>query len=282
MHPIDALHFEARAATFERMKTLVKKHPQILRLQIEDTGKVPVAVYEALSGLGLLKDFSRFCRLIIDPGSVQLVSRHEPDPHSNAKLGAIFELNQLHRLSIDRMSVSEADFTPIRRFKNLETLVLAESGLRDEQLTHVGPLSNLKWLNLARTEVTDIGVKHLEKLQRLEYLSLWDNPGISDRCAHSLLELRSLQILEIMETEIGDDTLRVLATHPSLVQLDVSKTWISDEGLAALAKSESLKWLNVELTRVSQEGVDRLRRALPECRIETNPPEYMGLDRTWL
>lgn len=275
------LYYQGNTASVERIRALSVKFPQIEQLQIEDTGHVSVAVYEQLKELKNLRSFSRNCPLIIDPKNVpEIVSRHGPDRNGRAKMRAIFALEQLESLYLDQMTLGGVDFSPIERFKNLETLTLDETGLTDPQLLHVGRLTNLTWLSLARTKVTDVGVKHLENLQQLGYLCLWENPGITDKSAPSLLTLRRLEDLEIMDTEIGDEALRVLAAHPSLKKLSVDGTWITDEGLSALAELSVLESLGVETTRVTQEGVDRLRKALPNCHIETNPPEYMGWDRT--
>src|SRR5262245_45793603 len=46
LESIRKLFFAGHSATADRMGMLATRHPQIVRLQIEDTGHVSVAVYE--------------------------------------------------------------------------------------------------------------------------------------------------------------------------------------------------------------------------------------------
>jgi len=128
------------------------------------------------------------------------------------------------------------------------TLLSLDDGpkITDADLKELAKLQQLKVLNLGDTEITDVGLKEVAKLQQLTHLWLYNTP-ITDA---GLKELAKLQKLELLV--LGD-------------------TKITDAGLKELAKFKQLKGLILVGTKITKAGVAELKKALPKCRIESNP-----------
>ena len=101
-------------------------------------------------------------------------------------------------------------------------------------------------LNLNFTKLTDEGLKELPKLKQLTYLRLFS-------------------------TQITDASLKELAKRQQLTAIDLGSTQITDTGLKELAKLEQLASLNLNNTKVTKAGVAQLQKALPKCKIISNP-----------
>ena len=93
-----------------------------------------------------------------------------------------------------------------------------------------------------QTNVTDEGLVYLKKLTSLEYLNLW-------------------------ATQVTDAGLEQLEGLANLLQLYLMNTQITDTGLVHLKGLTNLEELVLDNTQVTDAGVEKLRQALPGCRI---------------
>lgn len=82
-----------------------------------------------------------------------------------------------------------------------------------------------------------------------------------------LLQLHSVDRICLNHTSITDRSLPYVANVGSVEVLLLRGTSVSDDGLLALSSLDQLGHLDVSGTRATQQGVDRLRAALPHCRI---------------
>jgi hypothetical protein len=99
-------------------------------------------------------------------------------------------------------------------------------------------------LLLHRTKITDDGLRHLGSLSSLELLGLDD-------------------------TRIAGQGLRHLATLPNLRELGLSGTKLTDNALQYLQRFHQLKRLEIGYAGISGPGAAALRKALPQCSVET-------------
>ncbi|MEX2119465.1 MAG: hypothetical protein WD847_07710 [Pirellulales bacterium] len=74
--------------------------------------------------------------------------------------------------------------------------------------------------------------------------------------------------VSLSSTQITDAGLAQLAGMPSLTTLDLNHTRVTDAGLEHLAGLKNLQSLRLDGTQVTIDGCDKLRRALPNCRIQ--------------
>jgi hypothetical protein len=99
----------------------------------------------------------------------------------------------------------------------------------------------------------------------------YDRPT-DERFVAALARLADLPGLERLELGImlplQDEDLKHIADLSHLRALIIYALQITDTGLEQLSALRQLQFLNVDYTSVTEEGVERLRRALPECRIE--------------
>ena len=74
-------------------------------------------------------------------------------------------------------------------------------------------------LDFADTNVEEFQSLGLSKLERLEALLLYGCNQLDDRIASDLVQLRTLQVLTLSGTSVGDDTILKLETLPLLENL---------------------------------------------------------------
>jgi hypothetical protein len=136
----------------------------------------------------------------------------------------------------------------------------------DDLLAQFDALPRLQGLYLHASGISDAGLEHLGRLSRLEFLLLWKAPSISDRGVQRLAPLTKLKWIQITDSQIGDESLRVLAGLPQLESLSCNGRF-SDAGLAFLRNKTELRdlWLGgsvpdlPEYVDGSPEGYARLR-----------------------
>ena len=166
-------------------------------------------------------------------------------------------LANLKRLkSLDLWGAEISDLGPLANLKRLESL-----NLWSTQVSDLEPLANLKGLkslDLRGTQVSDLGP--LANLKRLESLDLL-HTQVSD--LEPLANLKGLKSLDLRGTQVSD--LGLLANLKGLKSLDLRGTQVSD--LGPLANLTALESLDVQDTWVTSRVVNKLRAALPECRI---------------
>jgi hypothetical protein len=107
-------------------------------------------------------------------------------------------------------------------------------------------LEKVTSLNLNNTIMLDEGLKELPKLKKLRYLRLFG-------------------------TQITDEGLKEVAKRQQLTAIDLGLTQITDAGLKEVIKLKQLRSLNLNDTKITKAGVAELQKALPNCKIHSNP-----------
>ena len=138
--------------------------------------------------------------------------------------------------------------------------------LENNQLTDVKgleKLTKLTWLRLYDNKLTS--VKGLEKLDQLTELNLHGNKLTSVQGLEKLTELRELYLGNNQLTSV-----KGLEKLTQLTRLSLADNQLTDvKGLEKLTQflTLSLQW-NPDLTKAQ---IDELKKALPKCRIYSNP-----------
>ncbi len=115
--------------------------------------------------------------------------------------------------------------------------------LVDDDLAKVPKSRELRRLVLDDKAIRGPGLGHLQNQPELIDLSL-HCPTITDLLAKNLAELKRLKRLSLVGASLSDAGIRHLEGLTNLTALDLRKT------------------------KASAAGIDRLRQALPTCRIE--------------
>jgi hypothetical protein len=71
-------------------------------------------------------------------------------------------------------------------------------------------------------------------------------------------------------TQITEAGLKEVAKCTQLTSLSLNATQITDEGLKEVAKLQKLTYLDLRDTEITKAGVAELKKALPECEIQSN------------
>ncbi len=141
----------------------------------------------------------------------------------------------------------------------------------EKEMEHVVRLSSLQAIGIY-DEVSNCRLQLVEQLPELVALDMcWcqlvAEDGLvveSGREYIRLPRLPKLRGLNLCGTAFRGDGLENI---PSIEMLDLEETDIDDESVPALAVLAKLKKLELYETAVTDAGVDRLRRALPNCEI---------------
>ncbi len=153
----------------------------------------------------------------------------DPDPEASE----IFPVNVMRR------------WLPRPYFDSVQGVIFSPDGgseSTDDGLVHLQQLNGLQDLFLERTDVTDAG---LRRVQRLPHL----------------------RSLDLSHTRVTDAGLAYLKPLRELQELWLDGVGITDEGLVCLQALTGLRDLFLAGAPVTNAGLEKLRRALPACRI---------------
>ncbi len=95
--------------------------------------------------------------------------------------------------------------------------------------------------------------------------------GPTDEDLKNIAKLNNLRRLFLNGSAITDAGAAHLKNLSRLTALDLSNTEIGDAGLEHLNGLANLRSLTLCSTNVSKEGVEKLRKALPNCKIDRQP-----------
>jgi serine/threonine protein kinase len=193
--------------------------------------------------------------------------------------------------------VTDRGMAVLGKIQGLSRLNLDGAGITDEGVARLRPLTDLSVLSLSSTGITDRGLESIRGMHRLERLyiqhtavtdavdlmakacwpALWElalpDGAVTDRGLTSLAALQHLKSLLLSGAPISDDQLRLLADMKALRKLNLDSTPITDAGLANLEACPGLTSLSVHDTKITPGGIARLRKALPNCMVESGPGE---------
>ncbi|HUV67314.1 MAG TPA: sulfatase-like hydrolase/transferase [Sedimentisphaerales bacterium] len=146
------------------------------------------------------------------------------------------------RLTLDSDSVTDADLEAAKKLSKLERLDVLNGNITDAGLKHVQEMTNLKMLSLKGRKVSDAGLKYIQGLIQLEMLSL-------------------------ERTQVAGPGLQHLRGLSNLRYLNLRNTPVSDTAIDFLSELTTLQTLRLDGSRISETGVNKIREALPDCRI---------------
>ncbi len=140
----------------------------------------------------------------------------------------------------------------------IEKAIRLEIFKPDEQELNKTDLEKMSRLNLSYTKISDAGLKELAKLPKLINLYLAET------------QISDAGLKEMAKSDAG------LKDVAKLERLDLYSTKITDAGLKEVAKLKQLKELNLLGTKVTEAGVAELQKALPKCKISSNPKKLIS------
>lgn len=182
-----------------------------------------------------------------------------------------------HLLLYDvRRSRAELD-QKVRNLKSgaSNTVRLYDTVRTDALLKQIRCMPQVEELNLDQTDVSDKGMRHVATLRNLKKLVVYDGrPGIGDLGLARLKGHGKLESLELVLTRVTDEGLVVLKDLPKLRSLVLYSQprlgpLLTDAGLVHLEGLTRLETLELTGGWASEPAVEDLRKALPNCTIDT-------------
>ena len=216
------------------------------------------------------------------------VHRDEPDwrtnpptPVSAADLEGIGDLPRLRQLTIASDGLTDDGLEHVGAASGLLSLSL-NGFFADDGLREVGRLTGLRRLSLDG-DFTDEGLRHLRGLTELEYLELKSEnlhgPGLAyletlpnlrylrlartapDLSLAELSKVPALEVLNLSNERVRDETLATLPALPRLASLSLGGATVGDGGLGPLFRLTGLEELGLAGTSVTDAGVEALSKA---------------------
>lgn len=132
----------------------------------------------------------------------------------------------------------------------------------------VGPQGfvEVRTVDLRRSHVTAEDVKSLAGLIYLQSLRI-DRSELNDENISAIGRMSDLTELSMTYTKLSDDGLRFISQLPKLEKLQLTGVPITDAGITQLASMVSINELFIRWTKITNSGAERLRQALPNCRV---------------
>ena len=183
----------------------------------------------------------------------------------------------LKRLNLRGTKITDSTLEFLAGVPRLEWLDIGWAQITDTGLEHLSTLTNLRWLAMGGNKLTDTALQFLRTMPQIEYLDLggaqrtdsglWSlaitRTGL--RAVGSVTELRELSLAGTVVNAQGLQELKALA---KLERLNLQGCrQLRDDAVGVLASFKQLRVLDVKDSGMTVQGVERLRAALPECRV---------------
>ncbi|XP_032807174.1 uncharacterized protein LOC116940909 isoform X2 [Petromyzon marinus] len=264
------LSLNQTAVTEATVRELPRTVPQLHGLSVKNTAVVDVSCLRQLLSLHALS---------LDNTAVSEESLAALADHPTLAYLSLFGVRSVEgdqalrllsglRLSVlrlpCRLTVTDAGLEHITRLTLLTELNLTDYiHISDAGAQHIACLKGLKQLVLSNTRVTDCGLEKLRGLRLLEELSLDRTPVTSRGVAAYVVSLPHLQVLSLVETNVGNSVLKHGIRHCNrLTKLNLSRTRITDRGLRQL-RLPVLAQLNLDHTGATFAGLSALLTSCP-------------------
>jgi RND family efflux transporter MFP subunit len=188
---------------------------------------------------------------------------------TDAGLQHVRPLVKLRVLNLHGDNITDAGLEHLKGLTELENFDLTFTKITDAGLERLKAFPKLKALGLVGThEITDAGLAHLQGLPELEGIDLRWSHQIGDAGLANLKGVPKLNWLVLWGTQVSDAGLEHLQTLQQLKSLELGRTKVTDAGLPKLEALKNLQSVGFGETPVSAGAKDKLRKALPSCKID--------------
>jgi serine/threonine protein kinase/uncharacterized protein YkwD/Leucine-rich repeat (LRR) protein len=190
---------------------------------------------------------------------------------SDLGLACFSDCREITYLDLARTAVGDAGLGYFKNCINLEALYLAGTKVGDAGLANVKVCKKLTHLFLQNTNVTDAGLANFRDCKNLRQMNL-SSTQIGDEGLAHFKGCTQLALLDLSGTKLTDAGVSNFKDCKGLTTFWVDNTQISDAGLINFRECKTLGDLYVKNTKLTAAGVDGLRKALPQCKIDSDHP----------
>ena len=171
------------------------------------------------------------------------------------------------RLGRDQIAISQSENLPDRPFEVVKVDLDGLPRLHTTELQLLADVSSLQSINFSGSGLSDDNLIQLNRLAALKSLDL-GSTLVSDVGATQLARLTNLTKLNLRFTSVSNVGLQALRPLLQLSELNLEGTDITDSAITELQNWKNLKSLMLRYTFLSNSAVNKLKRTLPDCRIE--------------
>lgn len=158
-----------------------------------------------------------------------------------------------------KFNVSDDGIKYLKNLRQLEFLVLDNSGVSDEGLKHLANLAELKGLSLANTGVNGEGLKHLSRLSNLEALFLSDS-DIQDKHLNEIENFKKLNHLSLAGASVTGEGFSSKVNLPDLCRINFCESKFKRTYLDKFLDCKALQELNIGNCTLSNANYDSLQK----------------------
>ena len=137
--------------------------------------------------------------------------------------------------------------------RHLKSLRLWGAPVTEKGLAHFAECRELTELGLVSDTVTNAALKRFEACSEIERLHIQSKNVTDDGMV--AFRGRTLKLLGLRHTPVGDRTLDLFPDCPDLMHLDLGETKITDAGLKNFAKSKKIDTLTLFRTGITDAGL---------------------------
>lgn len=207
---------------------------------------------------------------------------------TDATLALLSGLTELESIQTNQAAVSDDGVKGFLPLKNLKGLKFFHPGkaFTGTGLKALAELPRLESLTVAGSlAFADEGMAAVATLPHLKEFRTW-HCGSTLEGAKKLTALKGLKSLNLGQrlayappTSVSDETIPVLLEIPSLQTLDLGEARLSVEALSRLKGLPELKKLTLDGIELTGGDADQLKAALPDVALKWTPPNDVYLKR---
>ena len=171
-------------------------------------------------------------------------------------------------LHLDGLQVTDQELLLLANSNHITSILIDSSDMSEKGLIPLASMENLIQLRI-RSRLTDAAIPFIINMRSLQFLNLpqadFTDDGILALSAHPNIEL-----LRIGGKRLSNKSLESIATMSSLSFLHLIAVPIDDQGLPALYGMQHLQSLYLDDTVVTDEGLVKLLEHLPRLHLHIN------------
>ena len=171
-------------------------------------------------------------------------------------------------LHLDGLQVTDQDLLLVANNSHITSILIDSSDVSEKGLSPLTSMENLIQLRI-RSRLTDAAIPFIINMKSLQFLNLpqadFTDDGILALSAHPNIEL-----LRIGGKRLSNKSLESIATMSSMSFLHLIAVPIDDQGLPALYDMQHLQSLYLDDTAVTDEGLVKLLEHLPRLHLHIN------------
>ena len=156
---------------------------------------------------------------------------------------------------ITEPNLKKPDQQILEKLKNEKIVVISEGNKLAVNFVNIKKLNSSQLTDLQKIKYNVISLKI-------------NNKGLSDADLSQIKNFENLEKLNLDQTSISDKGIKELVQLKNLKQLNLYDTNISDESIDALSSIKTLKVLYLWKTNISESGIEKLKKKLPNTKIE--------------